>query len=582
MLGGVRFAGAMRNERGGRAFAASALAFAALAAAPAVETISSDQIRPGMRGYGLSVFQGTKPERFDVEVVDVLRNAFPKMDLILIRCAGQGLEKTKVIAGMSGSPIYLEGKLAGALSYGWTFSNEPIAGVTPIGNMLAELERPSEFKGAALPAAPGFGEMRPVSVPISVSGCPPSVLPRLRERFARFGWEPVQGGGNGASILRGGPEPTLEPGAALGVQLVRGDWDWTAIGTVTWTDGKRLVAFGHPFLQGGEIRAPMTTAYIHGVFSGLGRSFKFGSAVREAGTLVQDRLPCVVGDTTPSHRMLPLRMAITNRRTGARHEYKIEMVRNELILPLLLEEALFTGISTAETFTEEADVTADFVLRIGLAGKDGKPGEPIERRDRFLASALPYTWDLTDPFYVLLFNSLGKVPVESMEVEIAAEAGNRTARIERARFLRRRAAAGERVPLEVVFRPFREREVSRVYEVEVPRDAAGAAWTVRAGPAQRIDPDPAPAETAEDIVRKLRHFRPGTALGVSWEPRRSGLWVQGRSVRNLPNSYLEAFLQAGEGGASRAAEPEVLVFDTPWIVDGAASASIEIDRRAGR
>ncbi len=565
---------------GAGVLAASIACLAVAEAASTPATISPDEIKPGMKGYGLSVFKGTKPERFDVEVVDVLKNVFPKMDLILVRCAGQNLEKTKVIAGMSGSPVYLEGRLAGAISYGWEFSNEPVAGVTPIGNMLAEAARPLEFSAA--PRAASREGLRPVSVPLVVSGCPPALFERLRERFGRRGWTLMQGAGGGAPSLRGEPEPTLEPGAAIGVQLLRGDWDMTAIGTVTWSDGKKVVAFGHPFLEAGELHAPMTTAFVHGVLSSQATSFKFASPVKTVGSLVQDRLACVAGVIGTSCRMLPLRVRVENVGTGAKKELRLEVIRNEGIVTELVIAALVGSVLSSEVYTEEMLLTAEYTLRIRLEGKAGLPGETIERSDRFPGGGAPLDFGMVDPFLELLFNSLGKVSVESMEWDIKVERGAKAARIERTRFLRRRAAPGERVPLEVTFRPYRQKPVVRLYDIEIPKDAPGGAFPVRIGSATDISPDPAPPETTEDIIRKLKKFHRSTDLAVSWSPVRPGLFFEGRSIKNLPASYLEAFLQGGETGAMRSSEPEWVRFETPWVIMGGDSASIEVDRRGGQ
>ncbi|MDW8344513.1 MAG: SpoIVB peptidase S55 domain-containing protein, partial [Verrucomicrobiae bacterium] len=232
-----------------------------------------EQLRPGMRGYGLSVFRGTEPERFEVEILGVLPNAFPKQDLILIRMSGADLEKHKVIAGMSGSPIYIEDKLIGALGYGWAFENEPMAGVTPIHNMLADLQRPpappaadrrTELWPTQLPASsvgtlPGvtpsrlaLESPRPLVTPLACAGFRPQTLQPWADWLERLGFWPVTAGGGGLGGEADGKGPVaLVPGSAMGVQLVRGDFNATAVGTVTHVIGDRVLAFGHPFFQMG-------------------------------------------------------------------------------------------------------------------------------------------------------------------------------------------------------------------------------------------------------------------------------------------------------------------------------------------
>src|SRR5208282_5584681 len=235
----------------------------------AVDTLRPEQLQPGMKGYGLSVFQGTKPEHFEVEIIGVLKNVMPKQDMILIRMSGAGLEKHKVIAGISGSPIYINDKLIGALAYGWTFENEPLAGVTPIHNMLAQLTRPfvppstvmtsvSLGRSSSTPAmfappngpfsrdAGDFDTPHPLLTPLSFGGFSARVIERFGSRFTGFGMMPVVAGGAGSGALprRSGD---IEPGGAIGVQLMRGDLNMTAVGTATYIEKNRVLAFGHPF-----------------------------------------------------------------------------------------------------------------------------------------------------------------------------------------------------------------------------------------------------------------------------------------------------------------------------------------------
>jgi hypothetical protein len=283
--------------------AALATALAAVAATVGVaqsgpRTIGVDEIRPGMRGYGLSVLTGTEPERFDVEVIDVLHNFRPDQDLILVRTPHPLLNRARAVGGMSGSPVYLDGRLAGAYAYGWPHGTDPVIGVTPIANMLAELHRPirpSSFPGAELfPTSPGaprgasrpaaaaqrrtaalpptdvdaFASVRadvarlaqarstgpvglvPAQTPLMLGGFTDDVAQMLSRELSGLGLDPVQTGGAG----RPAPDANARyvDGGSIGVQLVRGDMATTGIGTVTHVGGERVIAFGHPMMNGGE------------------------------------------------------------------------------------------------------------------------------------------------------------------------------------------------------------------------------------------------------------------------------------------------------------------------------------------
>ena len=295
------------------------------------------EIHPGMKGYGLTVFQGTKPERFDVEVIDVLKNFRPKQDLILVKTPHPRLKITKVVAGMSGSPIYLNDKMIGAYAYGWSFGSEPVAGVTPIRNMLDELARPlpdridgwplklsagppprQRARARARCAASLSGRARP----LRRARARRAVGARARSRrlaperahagldadsarrhgsrsiafaqqlMAPLGLEPLQAGGGGAQDATA---PTrYVDGGAIGVQLVRGDMSAMGLGTVTRVEGDKLVAFGHPMSELGVTALPTAIGRVHWILASDQRSFKIGMAVRDVGALVNDRQSAIV------------------------------------------------------------------------------------------------------------------------------------------------------------------------------------------------------------------------------------------------------------------------------------------------
>ena len=266
--------------------------------AQAVQTISVAKLRRGMRGHGLTVFHGRTPEKFTVKLLGILHNTFPKQDLILILCDDPKLKKSGVAAGMSGSPIYFNGKLAGALAYGPVWAQAPVAMVTPIKNMLDVLKRPvrgpkktvlaSRYKwsrrdrsalaqlGLGYPklhrlprpgltfASAGPGAFRRLSVPVTVSGLGREGLAALEKEMQPYGMFPVRGGGGGGrATKRYGKVSRYKAGSAIGVQYIRGDVTATATGTVTAVVGDKVLAFGHPFWGFGEHYVPTVGAWSH-------------------------------------------------------------------------------------------------------------------------------------------------------------------------------------------------------------------------------------------------------------------------------------------------------------------------------
>ena len=282
-----------------------------------------------MKGYGLTVFEGTKPERFDVEVIDVLKNFRPRQELILVKTQHPRLDVAKIVAGMSGSPIYIQGKMVGAYAYGWSFGVEPVAGVTPIRSMLDDLERPlpkmihgyplgigpehkaqpaqstGRFAGniskysltdhsaqlakSATPSVSehGYGQLVPVSTPLLLSGVSAETIDMARGILEPLGLLPVQAGGGGQSV--GGRPQGYVDGGAIGVNLITGDISAMGLGTVTRVEGDRLVAFGHPMMNVGVTSLPTTEARVLWFMASIQRSFKMGEAIADNGALVNDR-----------------------------------------------------------------------------------------------------------------------------------------------------------------------------------------------------------------------------------------------------------------------------------------------------
>src|SRR5215813_4381276 len=279
-----------------------------------VETIPVSQIHPGMRGTALTVFQGTKPESMDVEVLGILTNANgPKGDIILVRLGGAKAEYTGVVAGMSGSPVYLEGKLAGALAFRiGEFSKEPIAGVTPISEMLeisaldsAPTSVPVQAKSlpslAAKTSGPGLPSstsqnfanyLKPTETPLVFSGFSEDAVQRFAPQFASEGIVPVMGVGSASDTKQ--PDP-LEPGSAISAILVRGDMDIAATCTITYLDPQKLLACGHPLLQFGSVDLPMNKANVLATLPSPLNAFKIVNTTEPVGSFVQDRHTGIMG-----------------------------------------------------------------------------------------------------------------------------------------------------------------------------------------------------------------------------------------------------------------------------------------------
>ena len=308
------------------------------------------EIRRGMKGYGLSVFQGTKIERFSVKIIGVLRKTGSGSDLILARLKGGPLARTGVIAGMSGSPVYIKGKLIGAVAYAWGFSKETIAGITPISEML------QTFRYKKKKHHPGFrilgsgktmlhnrsvasanASFRRVATPLVISGIQPGVFDLVSGEMKKLGFLPVLGGSAGGKMDTATANKLL-PGSAVGVQLVGGDMNMTGIGTVTYNGPEGILAFGHPMMRRGFCSFPMTSAYIHTVMPSLNVSFKMGSPIRTVGTIHQDRSPAIAGTMGLKPDTIPVKLSLNYG--GKKFRYKYTIIRDRQLFSRLLASVL--------------------------------------------------------------------------------------------------------------------------------------------------------------------------------------------------------------------------------------------------
>ena len=550
--------------------------------ATAIETLRPEQLHPGMKGYGLSVFQGTKPERFEVEILGVLPHAFPKQDMILIRMSGAGLEKHKVIAGMSGSPVYVDGKLIGALAYGWTFENEPLAGVTPIHNMLAELNRPAaaqpESAGgtgwsapAATPRSPAESGTtpRPLLTPLSLGGFSPRTVEMLAGQFEPFGLMPIAAGGaagGGTNLPRG----RIEPGSAIGVQLIRGDLSATAVGTATYVDGDRILAFGHPFFHGGRVTAPAVLAEVHTIMSSVSRSFKMATGVADVGALVGDWQSCIVADAGIKAHMIPVTVEIANRDTGQHERYAMEVIDNQSFSPMLVQAAL------AEAITAASGSSQDTTVRVELSAELADRTVRVANTFFNPQGGLLEPWALV-PLLQVFDTPFGHPAVKRIAVQVDATLARQTAEIKRAYFSKAEVERGQRALLSIVLKPFGQPEVIRTVEIAVPAATdtmRQLTVTVMAG--GRAPADVAPPDSLNDYLESLQKQHHTTDLVALVQSPGQGLQYKGQLLKNLPPSALAVLSDAGASEVVNAADIQQIVLPTDWVLSGMATVRVPI------
>jgi hypothetical protein len=364
-----------------------------------------DQIRPGMKGTGRTVFEGTTIDEFQVEVLGVLKNANPKQDLILARLSGGPLERTGVIQGMSGSPVYVDGRLIGAVAFAFPFAKDPIAGIQPIGQMLSILDQQptsptpkpvSAISASESPAAFIYGMLQRIQqgrsfadvlfpqmtntslnsasllgiqTPMFISGVSGAAIQQFAPFFNAFGFSPVQSGGSGSAQNVGAiPPRRLEPGSPVNAEMVRGDISVSANGTVTHVDGNKVYAFGHPFLSAGPMNLPMSTAYVIGVLPKLDASFKLAVPMDVIGAFQQDRSTGIYGNMGAKPDMIPVSLTVKSSMNTV-NKYNYEVANDKFLTPLLMNFTLFSAITASERGNGE--MTLDITGKVHL--KDLEP-----------------------------------------------------------------------------------------------------------------------------------------------------------------------------------------------------------------
>lgn len=473
-----------RREGRGRYGLGSALVLLALAAAAVrVEAAPErffpvEELRPGMRGTGRTVVQGTKIETFDVEILGVLENAGPGGELVLVRVGGDAIERSGGISGgMSGSPVYVGDRLLGAIGYGFNFADHRLGLVTPIEDMIDALEPGGAAERAADrrvgPVRVGDKVFEPVAVPL-LSG---SLSPRARERlaavFERYGVRPVGvGGGQGPK----GVDAPFEPGAAIGVQLLRGDIDLTAIGTLTYVaDDGRFVAFGHPLLNYGDVDLFATKAYIHETVKSMEAPFKIGSPLEPVGSIEQDRPVGIGGTVGRTPRALPLEVQVVDADRRRHEVYRMEVARDEFLSTVL---SVIASLSALDKGIDRLGPGTSTV-RFEIEG-EGLPHKLVRLNMWYSPvdiSALSLV-EFLEGMERLMANRFEDPRVSAVRLSVQVERARRTATIESARASRERVRPGERVLLEVTIRPFRGEKETKILALPLPGDLEPGPLTV--------------------------------------------------------------------------------------------------------
>ncbi|MDB4986267.1 MAG: hypothetical protein JWN04_1445 [Myxococcaceae bacterium] len=566
----------MQTNRGALALLGGVLLFASAGftkAAP--HTMPTSEIRPGMRGYGLSVFRGTTPERFDVEVIDVLENFRPDQDMVLIKTPHPLLDHAGSVAGMSGSPIYLDNRLIGAYAYGWAFGKDPIAGVTPIVNMLRELDRPllTHIPALASPVPPSSqprrdkavraevqsfqnagrrdafwalsrmrrsvpdgAQFRPAATPLLVGGLPSRVAELLRERLLPLGLDVLEAAGSASAHPKGGAT-AYENGGSVAVTLLRGDVQATAVGTVTYVDGQRAVAFGHPMLEVGELSLPTSTSRVLHVLASERSSFKIAEALQPLGALVNDRQSAVVIDTKAKAHTIPVHIHLHGIADLQRADWQVEAADHRLLTPALVMTAISSAVGASINDTVDIMFRSDSVVTLKKHGAQRVRDEGFSPMGVGQSLSRLRVFDLLSLAYD---NPFAPDRVERVDIDLDVRFAHDVTELIGAQLSRDELDPGEPARVVLTLRPYDGPVEQRIVEVPLPDSLAGEHLELEILPGDRVQLEQPLPQSLGDILASVRAGLPSTSLAITVERKSRGLSLSGHVVQDLPASALDA------------------------------------------
>lgn len=431
------------------------------------------QVKRGLRGVAYTVFEGVNPEPMEVEILGLLKNARgPGQDLILGRLHGAKPEYTGVVAGMSGSPVYIDGKLLGALSFRiGQFSKEPIAGITPIEEMLNVRD---DLATAAAPRAmsqAGDGTITAIETPLVFGGFSQETVERFGDRFRALGLSPVAGlGGSDATASQ--PEPLI-PGSAVSAVLVRGDLSMAGTCTVTYVDATHLLACGHPITQFGGVDMPMTKAAVVATLPSPLNAFKIINTTETVGAFTEDRNSAILGRFGQQARMIPVTVDVSTLRgqsPAAHRKVHFEVLDNKELTPSAMLVSVYQSLQ--QTNQASAEISYRLSGQLTVEGQPAVKLEGIMAPNELNPAAINTALYINETFGRIFANSAEHPVVTGMRLNVEAIGPSRTAVLEQVRLSRTEVHPGETIEIEATLHPYREPSRTVRIPVTIPAGTA--------------------------------------------------------------------------------------------------------------
>ena len=551
-------------------------------------------LQPGMRGVGKTCFRGDRPEEFQVEILGVLSGIEPGADAVLARLDGELIQKTGVFEGMSGSPVFIEGKLLGAVAFTYPYAKEAICGITPITRMvdsLKETVRPKlEFNidvygrllsGPALSTSGTYGPqietaavsigtgfwpglagfkghaLVPIATPLSLGGLDPKALKLFHPKFREMGLSVLQGVGSAgpgetAETAMESEDSRLEPGSNIVIPLIRGDLDVSAGGTLTYIDGNKIYAFGHSLLELGFTDLPVHKARTILIFPSLESSFKILEMGEPVGTIRQDRGMGVYGVLGDTPRMMPLEVRLKTS-LGEYKKFRYELVRDRLLTPLLVNLAVYNTIAASER--GQGPVTLDIQGEIRVKNEQAVQVYNRVSSDSGAADAISLAAAL--PVNYLMAFGYKDLDIESMDLEITAQESDQSALLDSIRLNCTEAKAGDSLEIEISYKKANGETIQSRYPLEIPPNIApGPVSVLVADGTTLMAMDDQPEEDAilvprdlSQLIKLLNNMRKNDRLYVRLFRQERGAVVRGEGLPGLPPSILSILGSTRKSGA---------------------------------
>jgi len=587
----------------------------------ATEFFLLKDVKPGMKGIGKTCYQGGKPQEFQVEILGVLHHMSPGSDAVLARFSGGPLAQTGVFEGMSGSPVYIDGKLLGAVAFSWAFPKEAIGGITPIEQMVDAftesqeqsapgrilkksmlwsyrlpaaqgddlrqfLMAPLENRMQAASGSPSGHTLVPIATPLNVAGLSSAAIRLFEPQFRALGLTVLQGtgrvslqGGSGAVKPDNAP---LEPGSNLVVPLVRGDMDANAAGTVTHIDGNKLYAFGHPLFDLGFTELPMHKGEAVTLFPSLQSSFKIVAGGEPVGTLRQDRGAGVFGLLGQTARMVPLQLVLTTSR-GVKKNLDFELARDRLLTPLLINLTVFNSITTYERSLGVSTLRVKGKIRI-------KGEQPVEVENRFSSDSNSPAFaalSIALPVNFLLSSGHKNLDLERIDIEIQALEDDRTAVLDAVRLDRSEIKAGGVVDLDFFYKKANGEVIQDTYPLKIPAELTAGPITILVADGTTLMTMDA-REQGEDFIPRdlsqmikfINNIRKNDRMYVRINRAESGAVVRGEGLPGLPPSLISILRSDRTAGGMSPIQTSVYMeYELPpsdYVVTGSRSLNLVV------